>query len=111
MMNPLKIQEMLTQAGQMRQQVENKLSAVVVEGSAGAGAVSVHMNGHKQLLRVKLDPGAVLGLSSNNPDVEMLEELITSAVNDAGRKADEAIKGTLGGTLDKLMDGFGLPEA
>jgi hypothetical protein len=55
MMNPLKIQEMLTQAGQMRQQVENKLSAVVVEGSAGAGAVSVQMNGHKQLLRVKLD--------------------------------------------------------
>lgn len=53
----------------------------------------------------------MLGLSSNNPDVEMLEELITSAVNDAGRKADEAIKGTLGGTLDKLMDGFGLPEA
>jgi hypothetical protein len=110
-MNPLKIQEMLSQAGEMRQQVESKLSEVVVEGSAGAGAVSVQMNGHKQLLRVKIDPSAVLGLSSNKPDVEMLEDLITSAVNDAGRKADEAIKGTLGGTLGKLMSGLGLPGA
>ena len=110
-MNPFKLQEMLSQAGEMRQQVESKLSEVVVEGSAGAGAVNVQMNGHKQLLRIKIDPNAVLGLSSNKPDVELLEDLITSAVNDAGRKADEAIKGTLGGSLGKLMSGLGLPEA
>jgi hypothetical protein len=102
---------MLSQAGEMRQQVENKLSEVMVEGSAGAGAVNVQMDGHKQLLRLKIDPSAVLGLSSGKPDVEMLEDLITAAVNDAGRKADEVIKSTLGGTLGKLMGGLGLPEA
>ena len=50
------------------------------------------MNGKKQLLKIHIDPSAVVGLSGGQPDVEMLEDLVVAAVNDAGRKAEEAIK-------------------
>ena len=57
------------------------------------------MNGKKELLKIHIDPSAVMSLSGSQPDVEMLEDLIVAAVNEAGRKADEAIKSNVQGML------------
>ncbi len=101
-MNPLKMQEMLEQARQMQEQVQQKLGQTVVEGTSGGGAVTVTMNGQKQVLKIKIDPSAVLSLSGHVADVEMLEDLVTAACNEAGRRADEAIKSNLSGMLGGL---------
>ena len=102
MMNPLKMQEMLEQARNMQDQVQEKLRQTVVEASAGGGAVTVKMNGQKQVLQLKIDAAAMASLSSNPSDVEMLEDLVTAAFNEAGRRADEAMKSNLTGMLGGL---------
>jgi hypothetical protein len=102
MINPLKISEMLTQANAMQEEVQRKLAQTVVEGVSGGGAVTVTMNGKKQLLKIRIDPAAVIGLGGDKPDVEMLEDLVVAAVNDAGRKADEAIQTSVQGILGGL---------
>jgi hypothetical protein len=104
--NPLKLQEMLGQAKQMQEQMQQKLSQSVVEASSGGGAVTVKMNGKKEVLKVTIDPAAVAGLSGANPDVEMLEDLITAAVNEAGRRAEELMKASMQG----MLGGLNLPE-
>jgi len=102
MLNPLKITEMLSQANQMQEEVQRKLAQTVVEGASGGGAVTATMNGKKQLLKLKIDPSAVVSLGGSQPDVEMLEDLVVAAVNEAGRKADEAIKSNVQGILGGL---------
>jgi DNA-binding YbaB/EbfC family protein len=102
MFNPLKMQEMLSQASQMQEEVQRRLNQTVIEGSAGGGAVSATMNGKKQLLQLRIDPAAVTSLTGNQADVEMLQDLIVAAVNDAGRKAEEALQGQLKGMLGGL---------
>ncbi len=102
MFNPLKLQEALSQATQMQEEVQRKLAQTVVEGTAGGGAVSATMNGKKQLLKIRIDPSAVLGLGGEKPDVEMLEDLLVAAVNDAGRKADEVMQTSMQGILGGL---------
>jgi hypothetical protein len=101
MINPQKISEMLSQANQMQEEVQRKLGQAVVEGTSGGGAVTATMNGKKQLLKLRIDPSAVIGLGGGQPDVEMLEDLVVAAINEAGRKADEilqsSVKGMLGG--------------
>lgn len=101
-MNPLKMQEMMEQARQMQEQVQTKLSQTVVEASSGGGAVTVTMNGQKQVLRLKIDAAAITSLTSSTADVEMLEDLIAAAFNEAGRRADEAMKSSLSGMLSGL---------
>jgi len=105
-MNPLKMQEMLSQAREMQEQMQQKLSQTVVEASSGGGAVSVKLNGQKQVLKITIDPSAVLGLSGNAADVEMLEDLVMAAFNEAGRRADEAMKSSLSG----MLGGLNLPD-
>ena len=108
MINPLKISDMLSQASQMQEEVQRKLAETVVEASSGGGAVTATMNGKKQLLKLHIDPSAVVGLSGGQPDVEMLEDLVVAAVNEAGRKADEAIQSSVQGMLGGLkLPGFG----
>ena len=103
MINPLKISEMLSQASHMQEEVQRKLEATVVEGGSGGGAVTATLNGKKQLLKIKIDAAAVAGLIGNQqPDVEMLEDLIVAAVNEAGRKAEEAIQSSVQGMLGGL---------
>jgi DNA-binding YbaB/EbfC family protein len=101
-MNPLKMQEMLEQARNMQDQVQEKLRQTVVEATAGGGAVTVKMNGQKQVLQLKIEAAAMASLSSSPSDVEMLEDLITAAINEAGRRADEAMKSNLTGMLGGL---------
>jgi DNA-binding YbaB/EbfC family protein len=102
MINPLKISEMLSQANQMQEEVQRKLGQTVVEASSGGGAVTATMNGKKELIKLHIDPAAVIGLSGEKPDVEMLEDLVVAAVNEAGRKADEAMQSSLQGMLGGL---------
>jgi len=99
MINPLKLSEMLSKAGQIQEEMQRKLAETVVEAASGGGAVIATMNGKKELLKIHIDPAAVLSLSGEQPDVEMLESLIVSAVNEAGRKAEETIKTNVQGLL------------
>lgn len=95
-----KMKDMMGQARQMQEQMEHKLSETVVEANSGGGLVTVRMNGRKELLRLKIDPAA---LTASAPgDIEMLEDLITAAINEAGRKADEAMKSSMSGMLGGL---------
>ena len=98
-----KMKEMMGQAKQMQEQMERKLSETVVEASSGGGVVTVRMNGKKEVLRLKIEPSAI---GSAGSDLELLEDLITAAVNEAGRRADEAIKASVAG----MMGGLGLPD-
>lgn len=105
MFNPLKLSEMMQQAGQMQAEIQRKLGEAVVEASSGGGAVTVTMNGKKQLLKLRIDPSAVTSLTSGQPDVEMLEDLILAAVNEAGRKAEEILQSNVQG----MLGGLGIP--
>lgn len=108
MINPLKLGEMLSQANQMQEEVQRKLAQTIVEGTSGGGAVTATMNGKKQLLKIHIDPSAVTSLSAGQADVEMLEDLVVAAVNDAGRKADDAIQSSVQGMLGGLkLPGMG----
>ena len=108
MINPLKVSEMLSQANQLQEEVQRKLGQTVVEASSGGGAVTATMNGKKQLIKLRIDPAAVIGLSGEKPDVELLEDLVVAAVNEAGRKADEAMQSSLQGMLGGLkLPGIG----
>jgi DNA-binding YbaB/EbfC family protein len=97
-----KMKEMMGQAKQMQEQMERKLSETVVEASSGGGVVTVKMNGKKEVLRLKIEQSAI---GSAGSDLELLEDLITAAVNEAGRRADEAIKASVAG----MMGGLNLP--
>ena len=98
-----KMKEMMGQAKQMQEQMEKKLSETVVEASSGGGVVTVRMNGKKEVLRIRIEPTA---MGSTAEDLELLEDLITAAVNEAGRRADEAMKSSVAG----MMGGLGLPD-
>ena len=97
-----KMQEMLAQAGAMQEQMEQKLAATVVGAQSGGGLVTVRMNGRKEVLRLRIEPTA-MGASAG--DLELLEDLITAAFNEAGRKADEAMQSSVKG----MMGGLKLP--
>ncbi len=97
-----KMQEMMQQAQQMQERMEKKLGETVVEATAGGGVVTVRMNGRKEVLRLKIEPSAVGSAGSH---LELLEDLITAAVNEAGRRADEAMKSSVQG----MMGGLNLP--
>ena len=99
------MQEMLAQAGQMQEQMHERLTRTITEGTAGGGVVRVKMNGEKQVLSLKIDPAAVAGLGANAADVEMLEDLIVAALNEAGRQVDQMAKASLSG----LLGGLDLP--
>ena len=102
MFNPLKLSEALSQANQMQEEVQKKLAQTVVEGTSGGGPVTATMNGKKQLLKIHIEPSAVVSLTGGKADVEMLEDLVVAAVNEAGRKADEAIQSSVQGMLGGL---------
>ena len=97
-----KMQEMMTQAKQMQEEMEQKLAATTVQATSGGGDVTVKMNGKKEVLKLKIDP-TVMGSSAS--DLELLEDLIIAAVNEAGRRADDAMKSSVQG----MMGGLNLP--
>jgi hypothetical protein len=76
------------------------MQQTVVEGSSGGGSVTVKMNGQKQVLATRIDPEVV-----KTGDVEMLQDLVTAAMNAAAQKVDEAMQSTVGG----MLGGLGIP--
>jgi DNA-binding YbaB/EbfC family protein len=100
-MNPKQLQDMIAQAQKQAQGLQQKMAETVVEASAGGGSVSVKMNGQKVLKSVTIDPEVV-----KSGDVEMLQDLIVAAVNEAGRKVDGELQTSMGGMLNGL--GLGL---
>jgi len=95
---PGNMQQMMRQAQQMQEKLQEEIRQIRVEASAGGGMVTVHMDGQKNLLSVKIDP-EVAG------DVEMLQDMVVAAANEAVKKVDEQIKGKMGG----MLGGMGLP--
>jgi nucleoid-associated protein EbfC len=93
-MSGLNIQELMSQAKRQYEVLQKKMQETVVEGSSGGGTVTVKMDGRKQLLSVKIDPEAL-----KSGDIEMLQDLITAAVNGAAKKVDDAVQSAMGGML------------
>jgi len=88
------IQQMMQQAQQMQERLQKQMAELRVEGNAGGGMVTVVVNGAKQVQSLKIDPEVV-----SKDDVEMLQDLIVAALNDAQRKADEEMQRNVGGML------------
>ena len=96
----MNIQQMMKQAQQMQQRLQKQMAEMRVEATAGGGMVTVVMSGNKQLISLKIDPEVV-----SKDDVEMLQDLIVAAVNDAHRKVDEELEQQMGG----MMGGMKIP--
>ena len=88
------LQDLMSQAKRQYEVLQKKMEETVVEGSSGGGSVTVRMDGRKQVLSIKIDPEA-----AKAADLEMLQDLITAAINGAGKKVDEAMQSTMGGML------------
>lgn len=99
-MGSFNIQEMLSQARKQYEVLQKKMQETVVEASSGGGSITVKMDGRKQLLAVKIDPEVV-----KSGDVEMLQDLVTAAVNEAARQIDQTVQSTVGG----MLGGMGIP--
>ncbi|HEX2644413.1 MAG TPA: YbaB/EbfC family nucleoid-associated protein [Thermoanaerobaculia bacterium] len=91
------MRQLMKQAQEMQERLQKELATTVVETSVGGGMVTVKMSGHKQLVGVKIDPEAI-----DPNDLPMLEDLIVSAVNEAGRKVDETMQGKMGAMASSL---------
>jgi len=95
---PGNMQAMMKQAEQMQRKMQEEVAQIRVEASAGGGMVSVGMDGKKNVTRVKIDP-EVAG------DVEMLQDMMMAAFNEAAKKVDDEISQKMGG----MLGGMGLP--
>ena len=95
---PGNMQQVMRQAQQMQDKLQQEIAQIKVEATAGGGMVTVHMDGQKNLLSVKIDP-EVAG------DVEMLQDMIVAACNEAVKKVDAETKQKMGG----MLGGMGLP--
>ena len=90
----MNIQQMMKQAQQMQERLQKQMAELRVEGNAGGGMVIVTVNGAKQVLSMRIDPEVV-----SKEDVEMLQDLIVAAINDAHRRVDEEMQRNVGGML------------
>jgi DNA-binding YbaB/EbfC family protein len=95
---PGNMQQMMKQAQQVQERLQEEIAKIRVEASAGGGMVTVKMDGQKRVLGVSIDPEVV-------SDVEMLEDLVMAAFNEAARRVDEEAQQKVGG----LLGGLGLP--
>src|SRR5262249_21904100 len=96
---PGNMQSMMKQAQQMQERMQQEVAQIRVEASAGGGMVTVKMDGHKNVLAVKIDPEV-------SGDVEMLQDMVVAACNEAVKKVDDETKQKLSG----LRGGLGLPR-
>jgi DNA-binding YbaB/EbfC family protein len=92
--------KLMKQLQQQQEKMQAEIAALVVEASSGGGMVKVEVDGQKQLRSLTIDPEVV-----SKDDVEMLQDLILAAVNEANRKVDEAVQEKIGG----LTGGMKIP--
>ncbi len=97
-----KMKKMLEEAQRMQGQLQRDLAELRVSATAGGGVVTATVSGHKELLELEIDPAAV-----DPEDVEMLQDLIVAAVNEASRRVDADLQERLGGIAG--LGGMGLP--
>jgi DNA-binding YbaB/EbfC family protein len=95
---PGNMQSMMKQAQQMQERMQEEIAQIRVDASAGGGMVTIHMDGHKNVLGVKIDP-EVAG------DVEMLQDMVLAACNEAAKKVDQETQQKMSG----MLGGLGLP--
>ena len=95
---PGNMQNMMKQAQQMQERMQQEVGQIRVEASAGGGMVTVAMDGHKNVLSVKIDP-EVAG------DVEMLQDMVLAAHSEALKKVEDETKQKMSG----MLGGLGLP--
>jgi DNA-binding YbaB/EbfC family protein len=93
-MGGFNLQELMSKAKSQYETLQKKMLETVVEASAGGGSVTAKMDGRKQLLSLRIDPEAVKA-----GDVEMLQDMVLAAVNEAARKIDTTMQSTVGGML------------
>ena len=99
-MGGFNLQDLMSKAKSQYESLQRKMQETVVEAGAGGGAVTVKMDGRKQLLSLRIDPEAV-----KSGDVEMLQDLILADINEASRKIDAQMQSTVGG----MLGGLGIP--
>jgi len=92
--DPRKLMKQLQQA---QERIQAEIAALVVEATAGGGMVKVVMDGQKQVKSLTIDPEVV-----SKDDVEMLQDLVLAAVNEASRKVDEEVQARIGGLTGGL---------
>jgi DNA-binding YbaB/EbfC family protein len=97
----MNLQKLMQQAQQMQAKLQKEMQALVVEATVGGGMVTVRMSGTKQLVAVEIDPEVV-----DPEDPTMLQDLLLAAVNEAGRKVDEALQAKMGGVAGGLAGGL-----
>jgi DNA-binding YbaB/EbfC family protein len=100
MKNLQQMQQIMKQVQQMQEQLQKQLDELIVEASAGGGMVSVKMNGQKHLVAVHIDREVFA-----SGDIEMLQDLVQAAVNEAARKVDEQMASRVG----NLAGGLNIP--
>lgn len=94
------MQDLMSKAKAQYESLQKKMQETIVEASAGGGAITVKMDGRKQLLSLRIDPEAL-----KSGDLEMIQDLVLAAVNEAGRKIDAQMQSTVGG----MLGGLGIP--
>ena len=93
----MNILSMMQQAREMQERLQKQMSELRVEATAGGGMVTVVVDGSKQIRSLRIDPDIVI-----REDVEMLQDLIAAAVNDASRKVDMQLGQSMSGLLGSL---------
>ena len=96
-MGNFNLQDLMSKAKSQYETLQKKMQDTVVEATSGGGTVTAKMDGRKQLLSLHIDPEAVKA-----GDIEMLQDLIQAAVNEASRKVDAQMQSTVGGILGGL---------
>lgn len=99
-MGGFNLQDLMSKAKAQYDALQKKMQETVVEASSGGGTVTVKMDGRKQLLGLRIDPEAL-----KSGDIEMLQDLIVAAFNEAARKVDGQMQSTVGG----MLGGMGIP--
>jgi len=99
-MGGFNLQELMSKAKAQYESLQKKMQETIVEASSGGGAVAVKMDGRKQLLSLRIEPEA-----AKSGDVEMLQDLVLAAVNEAARKVDAQMQSTVG----VMLGGLGIP--
>ena len=97
----MNLQQMMKQAQAMQEKMQKEMDELRVDASSGGGVVTVQMKGNHEIESLKIDPEAV-----KEGDVEMLQDMIVAAINEANRKVEEAMKGKLGGMLPPGLGGL-----
>jgi DNA-binding YbaB/EbfC family protein len=99
-MGGFNLQDLMSKAKAQYESLQKKMQETIVDASSGGGAITVKMDGRKQLLSLRIDPEAV-----KSGDLEMLQDLVLAAVNEAGRKVDAQMQSSVGG----MLGGLGIP--